>query len=193
MSSGVYERKKGVHGVYIRTEDIRNRISKSLTGRKQSKETIEKRRKSLTGKKKNLSPEQRIILCERLRRMSKIRGKGWHHSDETKRKIGNKNRGENSYWWKGGVSKIHETMRDGVEMKIWRSKVFQRDDYTCQICKQRGGELNADHIRPLAISPELAYDLSNGRTLCKSCHVKTDTWGSKTNKLKYGLAYKKLK
>lgn len=29
----------------------------------------------------------------------------------------------------------------------------------------------------LAFFPELRFELTNGRTLCKLCHMKTDTWG----------------
>jgi 5-methylcytosine-specific restriction endonuclease McrA len=39
--------------------------------------------------------------------------------------------------------------------------------------------LEVDHIIPLRDSLELALDINNGRTLCKSCHEKTDTYGAK--------------
>ena len=61
--------------------------------------------------------------------------------------------------------------------KLWREKVFERDDYTCQICGIRGGEIQADHIKPQSVYPELRFELSNGRTLCRPCHMETDTWG----------------
>lgn len=54
----------------------------------------------------------------------------------------------------------------------WREKVFERDDYTCQICGKRGGDLNAHHIKPFARYPELRTDLDNGITLCVDCHKK---------------------
>lgn len=55
----------------------------------------------------------------------------------------------------------------------WRKKVFERDDYTCQDCGVRGTYLEADHIKPWAYFPELRFELSNGRTLCRPCHDKT--------------------
>ena len=55
----------------------------------------------------------------------------------------------------------------------WRREVFKRDDYTCQECGIRGTYLEADHIKPFAYFPELRYELSNGRTLCRKCHDKT--------------------
>lgn len=60
----------------------------------------------------------------------------------------------------------------------WRTSVFERDNYTCQACGRRGGTLNADHVKSFAFHPELRLDLDNGRTLCVSCHRKTDNYGT---------------
>lgn len=63
--------------------------------------------------------------------------------------------------------------RNSPEASKWRMAVFERDDYTCQICGIRGTYLEADHIKPFAYFPELRFELSNGRTLCRPCHDKT--------------------
>jgi hypothetical protein len=63
--------------------------------------------------------------------------------------------------------------RYSPESKLWREAVFKRDNYTCQNCGIRGNYLEADHIKPFAYFPELRFELSNGRTLCKNCHNKT--------------------
>jgi len=61
-----------------------------------------------------------------------------------------------------------------------------RDNFTCIWCGIRNEEglgfsvkLNADHIKPFALFPDLRFELSNGRTLCEDCHKKTDTYGLK--------------
>lgn len=59
------------------------------------------------------------------------------------------------------------------EYKEWRKSVFERDNYTCQFCGYRGGDLNADHIKTWAEFPDLRYKVSNGRTLCVPCHRTT--------------------
>lgn len=63
--------------------------------------------------------------------------------------------------------------RYSVEAKEWRKAVFARDNYTCQVCQVRGTYLEADHIKPWAYFPDLRFELSNGRTLCRKCHDKT--------------------
>lgn len=72
--------------------------------------------------------------------------------------------------------------RDMCGNAEFRTAVFKRDNYTCQLCGQRGGRLQVDHIKPYCAFPELRTDISNGRTLCVSCHKKTDTYGSKARK-----------
>jgi 5-methylcytosine-specific restriction endonuclease McrA len=52
----------------------------------------------------------------------------------------------------------------------WRKTVFERDDYTCQHCQQRGGALQAHHIRSWSKYPDLRYEVENGVTLCIACH-----------------------
>ena len=92
--------------------------------------------------------------------------------------------GENASNWQGGISTENEIMRKRKEYRAWREAVFARDNWECQECHDRSGNghtviLNADHIKPFSTHPELRFDIDNGRTLCVSCHRKTDTYGSK--------------
>lgn len=78
-------------------------------------------------------------------------------------------RGENSPLWKG-TTKERILKMGQIEYRLWRKAVFQRDDYTCQMCLARGVKIHADHIKPWATHPELRYAIDNGRTVCVSCH-----------------------
>jgi len=100
------------------------------------------------------------------------------HSDwQTKRQIG-----ELSHFWQGGKTSEAMKIRNSKEYTRWRKAVFIRDDYTCQICGQRGGKLNADHIKAFSTHPDLRLDVDNGRTLCYECHLSTPNFGNRTPK-----------
>ena len=105
-------------------------------------------------------------------------------------------KGENNHFWKGGKTKISQQIKNLVEYNMWRMSIFKRDFFTCQHCgaKNKKGEkyiFDADHIYPFskilddynitsieeAISCEKLWDIENGRTLCRDCHKKTETWG----------------
>lgn len=75
------------------------------------------------------------------------------------------------------VTPEFKRLRNSAAYQEWRTAVFERDDYTCQSCGQRGGGLQADHIKTFAHHPELRFDVSNGRTLCVPCHKETPTYG----------------
>jgi 5-methylcytosine-specific restriction endonuclease McrA len=76
------------------------------------------------------------------------------------------------YKWKGGISKGYREQKSMhiPEYKSWRSKVFERDNWTCQTCGKRGCYLEAHHIKEWAKFPELRFDINNGVTLCYECH-----------------------
>lgn len=89
--------------------------------------------------------------------------------------------------WKGGIYPLYETIRKMIEMKVWRDKVYRRDNYTCQICMDnKGGNLNAHHIIPFykiiknfksieeARNCKLLWNINNGITLCRECHKKVE-------------------
>ena len=66
--------------------------------------------------------------------------------------------------------RTNKDYRQSKEYAEWRSEVFERDGYKCQLCGQIGGNLNAHHIRPFKDYPDLRFDLNNGITLCEKCH-----------------------
>lgn len=141
------------------TKEHKLNMSKAKRGKnnplfktKPSKETLEKRSKALKGK------------------IPWNKGKKWPEKS-----------GKNAPGWKGGVSTENEILRHSLEYRLWRKAVFERDNYTCIWCRQRGGILNADHIKPFAYFPELRFAIDNGRTLCIDCHKKTYTYGKQIN------------
>ncbi len=50
--------------------------------------------------------------------------------------------------------------------------VFERDDYTCQMCGIRGVALQVDHIQSWAEYIELRFSMDNCCTLCMACYYK---------------------
>ena len=88
----------------------------------------------------------------------------------TETRIKNMPRGKDSPYWKGDSVNENRRARDSYLYDEWRKKVFEKDDYTCQCCGQRGGKLNVHHIKDFAQHVDLRYEVSNGMVLCASCH-----------------------
>lgn len=133
--------------------ETRQRISQSQVGRVKSLESIEKQRQKMIGRK--------ITWADKISKSNKGRPSL---------------RGDKHPNWKGGKTPHLKKLRNSVAYSEWRTAVFQRDDYTCQMCGVRGVYLEADHIKPFAFFEDLRFDVGNGRTLCKPCHKTTDTY-----------------
>jgi 5-methylcytosine-specific restriction endonuclease McrA len=79
--------------------------------------------------------------------------------------------GERSHRWKGGLTSVEMRKRMSLQVSEWRKGVFQRDDFTCSMCGQRGGKLAAHHVKQWQHYPDLRLDINNGITLCWPCHA----------------------
>lgn len=159
------------------------KISKSLTGRKNlPTQGFQKGNLSWTGKKMPPRPESWYLKRKNQKRLYGDANPS--RKLEVRKKISEATKGDKAPNWKGGITSINSTIRHSLEYRLWRESVFKRDNYTCRFCNQRGGKLNADHIKPFSLFPELRFAIDNGRTLCIPCHRKTDTYGIKA--LNYG-------
>jgi 5-methylcytosine-specific restriction endonuclease McrA len=91
------------------------------------------------------------------------------------------------------VTNLIRQIRWMDEYEDWKRAVFMRDRFTCQHCGVRNGRkriIEADHIVSIntivrnngVCSLEMArtcvalWDVNNGRTLCHSCHEKTESY-----------------
>lgn len=115
-------------------------------------------------------------------------------SEAEKLAIQKRQLGECNSNWNGGTSGERQLASGKRDYILWRTAVFMRDNYTCQECGDKSSKdhrvtLNADHIKPWALYPDLRYAIDNGRTLCVDCHKKTDTWGRTTKYYKKQTQY----
>ena len=112
---------------------------------------------------------------------------------EVRRKISEANKGSKSYNWKGGITRKTDIIRHGLDYKLWRESVFKRDEYTCKKCKYnrkldkivKRRELTPHHILNFIKHIKLRFDIDNGITLCKYCHIEFHKiYGFKNNTIK---------
>lgn len=144
-------------------KEVREKISKAMTGRKLS----EKHKKALSkNHRKTNSLESRKKLSAT-----------WQEKIIKGLPLPN---------WKGGITSLELRIRHSFKYRLWRSDVFSKDEFTCQECDRRGGKLNAHHIEPFALILELndvktfeqamsceeLWNINNGITLCKECHLR---------------------
>ena len=172
------------------SEETKKKISETLKDRKHSKKSKKKMSEAKMGKKYHLGfkhtekTKQKISEVHKGKKLSKeIKRKmslahmgkqsgmlGKKLSKETKRKISLALGGTGI----PQTTKRYYRLRDRKYME-WRSKVFERDNWTCQTCGKRSqsGEqvyLESHHIKSWAKYPKSRYDVENGVCLCVECH-----------------------
>lgn len=112
---------------------------------------------------------------------------GKKRTEETKKKMSQRMKGSKNNW-KGGITPKNKLERARFRVTM-QKEIFERDNYTCQICGIKGVALQIDHIQSWADYIELRFSMDNCRTLCQSCHYKitfnrsmpieVKTWGHK--------------
>jgi hypothetical protein len=105
---------------------------------------------------KQFTPEVRKAQANKMREMSSGRT------------------GESHPNWKGGITAFWQQLRHSPEYIAWRDAVYKRDNYTCQVCDThcRKGNIVAHHIKDFKEFIEERFDVENGITMCRKCHMK---------------------
>ena len=99
--------------------------------------------------------------------------KGKKHSDVTKKKIGDAEKGVKNWAWRGGVSFLPYPPEFNKELKI---KIRERDNYTCCLCGRTEREELEELNRVLAVN-HIDFNKQNCKeenlnTLCLRCNTK---------------------
>ena len=89
-------------------------------------------------------------------------------SKKCKNEYSHKMRGNNHWNYKGLNNNLQ---RNWVEYKEWHKEVLIKDNFTCQVCGKYGGNLEVHHKKSFSNYPELRFDVDNGMTVCKNCHL----------------------
>lgn len=109
----------------------------------------------MCGKEMLLRPGDRMVTC------SPECSRQWRSTRQ---------KGANSHLWKGGRVVEALCIRNSYTYHDWRTAVYVRDDYTCQMCGEKGGKLCVHHILLFSVRPDLRLHPGNGITLCWPCH-----------------------
>lgn len=189
-----------------RTQETKDKISAKNIGRKHTITTRKKMSLSHQGKEFSENHKKSIRETPNAGRFKK----GQSQSPKTEFKKGNipwdkgqkrpEMSGELNSSWKGGRGKLSEMIRNLLEYTQWRVLIFKRDNYTCQECIQKSGNLEAHHhkkpfaqilseflqeynqfspiedketLARIAIGYKPFWDIDDGETLCMKCHSKT--------------------
>lgn len=115
---------------------------------------------------------------------------------------------ENHWNWQGGKTSLYAALRNSELSFKWKQDVKKRDNFTCQRCgDSTSNNLESHHIKPfsqilkeflsfynqfspiedreillrLSISWPDFWKLENGKTLCKECHKKTESYSVKNS------------
>jgi hypothetical protein len=112
-------------------------------------------------------------------------------SPKTLKRMAGLNKGKYSRlhpcWVENKKHPFHKAIRETHKYREWRFKVFSRDNFTCVLCRMKGGYIEADHhpkrfidiindwkIRTIdqSLKCKELWNINNGRTLCLKCHKK---------------------
>ena len=96
--------------------------------------------------------------------------KGLKWPIERRQEWSERKKGSGNQNWKDGATKKSKLVRATWQYREWSEAVKSRDG-KCLRCGSTE-KLHAHHIERFIKHPEKRFDLSNGMTLCKTCHHK---------------------
>lgn len=185
-------------GLTKETDERIKKMAENQIGKIVSQKTIKKLKDNHPNFKGKNHPQYGTHRSEETKEKLKQANLGKKMSEETKNKIkehhikNNINKGEKNHFWKGGITPIRPKIHQSWIYRQWRINIFQRDNYTCQECKKRGGVLHTHHsiipfskiinaikqwcdefsldLYETAIQWQPLWNVDNGITICKDCH-----------------------
>ena len=82
-------------------------------------------------------------------------------------------RGDSSPLWNNSITEEERVIQRKYDAyNQWRTAVYSRDGFACQVCFDgKGGNLVAHHLEGYTHNKELRTEVSNGVTLCRNCHI----------------------
>lgn len=163
---------------------LKGKTYEEIYGIEKANELKKKRSEAWTGR--TVTKETRAKISEATQKRPNV-WLGRKHSEQSKQKISQSRR--QKYKCRQTINK---QVRSYCKVRDWTRSIFERDNFTCQTCGARNGNgtnviLEAHHKKQLSdiigdLSFEEAivlldlYDLNNGITLCRKCHMKLHGW-----------------
>lgn len=119
--------------------------------------------------------------------------KGKNITEEHKIKLSCTNRQISVDKFDGFTTPINKRERCKFDSSDLRKECYEKANYTCDKCNQRGGTLNAHHLEAWKINTEKRFDLDNLVCLCEKCHKLFHKIHGHNNKQKQYEEFKKAK
>jgi hypothetical protein len=110
-------------------------------------------------------------------------------SEKRRKRMSDNWKGEKHPNWKGGITSLTKLVRNSFKYRQWRSDIFERDNYICQVCGVKSGNgktiylmahhkkefskiIEENNIKTLdqALACEELWNINNGETRCDKCH-----------------------
>lgn len=197
-----------LHSLQYNPERYKKMVATRLLkdGYRQSEEA--KRKISLTHKGKKPTEETRKKLSQNnarywlgKKRLDMTGEKNWNYG-----KYGS----QHTRYQENKLSSLRKIIRNSEKYRQYKRMVLERDKFTCIMCKRKSVYLELDHYPKgfsellkqnniinidEALNCENLWNINNGRTLCQSCHEKTENFPKqligKRKKLLYEMGLQK--